>query len=239
MSEGTGVECKSDTMKGQVKEILGEIVDEVMKDEKWSVNTKAQIHNIYGKIFFGTSVEIPLSEAQNKYGLSYGPTNGDKRVVPMGREVSGKEAQAIQSGDMSVTETEDFKNRPAKIGMDVHDHGSEVKNREMDARRSRLQSKVNSLGSAAMAVNQVTEGVKVLEAGGKAPPGGAEAVRKSMTRKVIDAIKTGSVVVTEQVNFGGGGQAAPSAALPGSLTEKLKQKPKPTPNVSGPLGLKQ
>lgn len=227
MSKGTAVPCKLDTAAGSVKEILKKIVDEVLSKEGWSVNTKEELHNIYGKMVWGASVQVPADIARSKYGIEYGPMAGDKRVVPVGRELTQNEAAKIQNGDMSVVQSPEFKSRAPVIGMDVHST-SEV----MQAKRDKLQEQIEEVGAGAVAVNNVMEGLKVLESGGKKIPAGFE---QTLTNSVIEALKTGTGKIDLTVNFGG--QAAAPAA--GGLESLAPKKVGPSPVKKGPLGLMQ
>jgi len=227
MSKGTAVPCKLDTASGNVKEILKKIVDEVLSKEGWIVNTKEELHNIYGKMVWGASVPVPEDIARSKYGIEYGPMAGDKRVIPVGRELTSQEAQQVQKGDMSVVQSPEFKSRAPVIGMDVHTESAVAQ-----AKRDKLQEQIEEVGAGAVAVNNVMEGLKVLAAGGKKIPAGFE---QTLTNSVINAIKTGTGKIDLTVSFGG----QPAAPAAGGLEGLAPKKVGPQPVKKGPLGLMQ
>lgn len=228
MSKGAAMKCKTDTCEGIVCKILDKIVSQVAKERGWSVSDKKAVHNIYGKLFYGTSVEIPIEEAHDKFGIEYGPTNGSKRVIPMGREISQEEASRIQNGDTALTETPEFKAKPTVIGVDVHSNDAKT-----NAKRQALNDELDKYGMAATSVSNVMKGIKVLEAGGKKIPAGVE---EALTQKTIAGLLS-DTKVTFDVNLGGGGGGGE-----GGFAGKLKAKPKPvgpSPIKQGPLGLMQ
>jgi hypothetical protein len=235
MSKGAAVRCKTDTSVGIVRDVLKEIVLEVMQEKGWAVNTKEAVHDVYGKKFYGASIEIPMSQAADEFGIHYGPMGGSgkTRVIPLGREISEKEAAEISKGNMAVTKTPEFKARPASIGVDVHSYDSGgARDKAEDAKREALKKQIDKVGSGAQAVNNVMAGLEVLKAGGKKVP---EGVREALTKKVIAGLKSGASRVSMDVSLGAG---EPGAA--GGITERLgPKKVGPSPTRQGPIGLTQ
>jgi len=232
MSQGQIRGCQMDALQGQVKEIFKKLVDEVCLEEDWKVNTKMGVHEVdvvYGgdKIVYGASIELPTQLAENKYGLNYGPQSSDrqKRLVPFGKSITKEEAAKIRAGDMTILDSEEFKNRPAAIGIDVHDFRDPKMNAEMESRRKRLEDKLSDLGGIATAIDSTIRGSKVIEAAGRLP-GGVDAIRDSLVQRAIDAVKSGSAVIQHKVSL------LPPKKSPGLLGVQ------PTPTKpQGQLGL--